>query len=98
MRKGDRLEKDFSVSLLKQKYHPVLISPLVLRSKNAGQIDAAGLQRINHQWVLTLFELKYSQFPGRYQYLRLLRSQDYLSKILEMSVKLEVKFCQKDEP
>lgn len=97
MRKGDKLEKDFT-GLLHQKNHPVLISSLLLRSHNAGQIDAASLVKRAGEWTLFLYELKSSQVPSWSQRQRLLRSQDYLSKVLEMGVKLEVKFCQKDEP
>ncbi len=97
MRKGDKFEKDFS-KLLHQKHHPVLISSLLLRSHNAGQIDAAILIKRNNEWILSLYELKSSRAPSWSQRSRLLRAQDYLSKVLEMGVKLEVKFCQKDEP
>jgi hypothetical protein len=97
MRKGDKLERDFSVQI-HQSHFPVLISSLLLRSINAGQIDIAGLSKRKNEWVLHLFEMKFSKSPGRLQWQRLLRSQDYLSKVLEIGVKLEVKFCQKDEP
>ena len=97
MRKGDRLEKSLSV-LIHKTYLPVLISSKVLRSLNAGQIDLAGLSKNNKSWVLNLFEVKSSRYPSKQQWIRLLRSQEYLSKILEIDTKLEVKFCQKDEP
>lgn len=97
MRKGDKLEKDFSVDL-HRTYLPVLISSQLLRSFNAGQIDVAGLKKINQSWVLSLFEVKSSQYPPAHQWRRLLRAQDYLSRVLEISTLLEVKFCQKDEP
>ena len=51
MRKGDKLEKDFSSSIHK-KCHPVLISSLLLRSLNAGQIDVAGLNKKNGEWLI----------------------------------------------
>ncbi|MDD4976561.1 MAG: hypothetical protein PHY93_19550 [Bacteriovorax sp.] len=97
MRKGDKLEKDFSATLHKS-YLPVLVSSKILRSLNAGQIDMAGLSKKNQSWVLSLFEVKSSQYPSAYQWRRLLRAQDYLSRVLEIDTKLEVKFCQKDEP
>lgn len=97
MRKGDKFEQDYSAKT-HRVYLPVLISSQILRSLNAGQIDVAGLSKNNQTWVLRLFELKYSQYPGKAQWKRLLLAQDYLSKILEVETKLEVKFCQKDEP
>ena len=97
LKKGDKLEKEYS-SLLHSSYLPVLISSLVLRSINAGQIDVAGLSKINKAWVLSLFEVKSSQYPSVHQWRRLLKAQDYLSRVLEISTLLEVKFCQKDDP
>lgn len=96
MRKGDRLEKDFS-TLIHRNDCPVLISSALLRSLNAGQIDVATLKKSSHGPVLCLYECKSSPMLSACQRKRLLRAQDYLSRVLEMSVKLEVKFCQKDE-
>ena len=96
MRKGNKLEKDFSSSI-HSSHLPVLISSLVLRSLNAGQVDVAGLVKVNQAWVLVLFEIKSSKFPPIKQWQRLLKSQDYLSRVLEIDTKLEVKFCQKDD-
>lgn len=97
MRKGDRFEKDFS--LLAHRIHlPVLISSQILRSLNAGQVDVAGLSRKNKLWVLCLFEVKAKHYPSAIQWRRLRRAQDYLSKVLDIETKLEVKFCQKAEP
>ena len=96
MRKGNKLEKDFSRTI-HTSHLPVLISSSVLRSFNAGQIDIAGLLKKNQSWVLFLFEVKSSQFPSPQQWQRLLKSQDYLSRVLEIDTKLEVKFCQKDD-
>jgi hypothetical protein len=97
MRKGDKLEKDFS-AIIHNSYLPVLVSSQLLRSLSAGQIDVAGLTKKNQSWVLSLFEVKSSQYPTQIQWRRLLRAQDYLSRVLEIDTKLEVKFCQKDEP
>ncbi|MDO9184165.1 MAG: hypothetical protein Q7U04_17255 [Bacteriovorax sp.] len=97
MRSGDKHEKDFSVYVHKN-YLPVLVSSVLLRSLDAGQVDVAGLLKVNQSWVLSIFEVKSSQFPSSLQWRRLRKSQDYLSKILDISTKLEVKFCQKDQP
>ena len=97
MRKGDKFEKDYSLEA--HRIHlPVLVSSQILRSLNAGQIDVAGLSRRNKSWVLYLFELKFRQYPSASQWHRLRRAQDYLSRVLEIETKLEVKFCQKAEP
>lgn len=97
MRKGERFEKEFSL-ITHQSLLPVLISSQILRSINAGQVDVAGLSKKNHSWVLSLFELKFKQYPSKFQWRRLMLAQDYLSRVLEIDTKLEVKFCQKDEP
>jgi hypothetical protein len=97
MKNGDQFEKEFSLKA-HQHHIPVLLSSQILRSFSAGQIDVAGLSRIDQTWVLHLYELKSKHYPTRKQWCRLQRSQDYLSKVLDMRVKLEVKFCQKAEP
>lgn len=97
MLKGSEFERSFS-QLAHQGHVPVLISSQILRSINAGQIDVARLTRKNQSWVLDLFEVKSRQHPSVWQWRRLLRSQDYLSKVLEMETNLKVKFCQKAEP
>ena len=97
MRKGDKLEKEFS-SIIHESYLPVLISSQILRSIDTGQVDVAGLSKKNQSWVLSIFEVKSSQYPSPKQWRRLLRAQDYLSRVLEIDTLLEVKFCQKDQP
>ncbi len=98
MQKGDMHESKTS-----HIYHragvPALISSLVLRSKNLGQIDIAYLKRNkNKSWVLVIIETKSSVYPSHFQMKRLRGTQDYLSRLLEMESKLEVKFCQKCDP
>ena len=97
MRKGDRLEQDYSKTI-HQDGIPVLVSSLLLRSNEAGQVDLAKLSKNKKSWVLSLYEVKYSQNPSRSQLVRLWRAQDYLSRVLDLETKLEVKFCQKDQP
>jgi hypothetical protein len=100
MKKGDMLESELSVVFHQNiRCVPALISSLVLRSQNLGQIDIAFLEKNNKKkWVLKIIETKFSQFPCRMQLMRLKRSQDYLSKVLDVESKLEVKFCQKADP
>ncbi len=97
MRKGDKAEQDISFRF-HQGFTPVLVSSLILRSVHAGQIDVAYLFKINGRWLLHLCEVKFKTMPSKVQIQRLLRSQDYLSRVLAMETKLEVKFCQKEQP
>jgi hypothetical protein len=62
MRKGDKLERDFSKTI-HQMNCPVLISSLLLRSVNAGQIDIACLKKKKKEWMLFLYETKFSMEP-----------------------------------
>jgi hypothetical protein len=98
MKKGDIGESNFSRKLHEQ-YTPFLISSNLLRSLNLGQIDIAYLNKksshLKKTWVLHLIEVKTNHFPSSFQYKRLIRTQEYLSKVLEIESKLEVKFCQK---
>lgn len=101
MKKGDIAESDFSREFHKQ-YVPFLISSSLLRSMNLGQIDIAYVKKIvqgsscsQRPWRLYLIEVKSSHYPVRSQMTRLLKTQEYLSRVLEIESKLEVKFCQK---
>ena len=98
MQKGDIAESSHS-KIFHQKGVPFLVSSLVLRSQNLGQIDIAILEK-NHKnaWVLKVIETKSSLYPAARQIFRLRKTQDYLSRVLEIESKLEVKFCQKDGP
>ena len=95
MKKGDILESSKS-QFFHQKGVPTLVSSLLLRSQNLGQIDIAYLEKkANKSWVLRIIESKSSMYPSHIQMMRLRKTQDYLSKVLDMESKLEVKFCQK---
>lgn len=98
MKKGDIGESEYSRKF-HEKYTPFLISSTLLRSLNLGQIDIAYLKKkssnLKKTWVLHLVEVKTNHYPSPFQYKRLLGSQEYLSKVLEIESKLEVKFCQK---
>lgn len=95
MRKGDILEAEFS-EYFHRKGVPTLVSSMVLRSLNLGQIDIAYLEKsAQKKWVLRIIETKFSIYPSRVQMMRLRGTQDYLGRLLEVESKLEVKFCQK---
>lgn len=101
MQKGDMLEASASKYFHKTCV-PALVSSLVLRSKNLGQIDVAYLEKSylkdkKTPWVLKIVETKSSVYPSRGQMMRLRKTQDYLSRVLEMAAILEVKFCKKDD-
>jgi len=95
--RGNNFEKEFSRSF-HSTHCPVLISSLLLRSHQAGQVDMAGLKKKPNGWFLILYELKSGTHPSRQQWVRLRRAQDYLGQILEIESKLEVKFCKNAEP
>ena len=96
MKKGEIGESKFSL-LFHRENIPALFSSQLLRSLNLGQIDVAYLKKNSKKtWVLYLIEVKSTSYPAPFQHKRLLKTQEYLSKVLEIGVKLEVKFCQKD--
>lgn len=98
MQKGDIAESRGSLHF-HHKGVPVLVSALLLRSQNLGQIDIAILEKnFQKAWVLKIIETKSSIYPGKLQLFRLRKTQDYLSRVLDMESKLEVKFCQKADP
>lgn len=94
--KGEKWE------ILQTRYYhslgtPFLVSPLVLRSHGLGQIDVAYIEKKNSAWQLRIIEVKTKTVPSKSQWLRLLKSQNYLSKVLEVESKLKVKFCKNEQ-
>jgi wyosine [tRNA(Phe)-imidazoG37] synthetase (radical SAM superfamily) len=76
---------------------PCLISSLVLRSHGLGQIDVAYLKKQHSKWQLHIIEVKTKTIPGKSQWRRLLKAQNYLSKVLEVESNLKVKFCKNEQ-
>lgn len=71
---------------------PLLVSSLVLRSRDLGQIDLARIRKDKSDWLLEIGEVKSSQV-GQEQFLRgqkqrLLNSQKFLSGIFGFRSKL----------
>ncbi len=98
MNKGEKFEM-FISQIMHKKFLPVIISSKMLRSMDLGQVDVAILKKIlpsRSQSVLILIECKCTYYPTKKQILRLKRTQDYLSRVLGIETKFEVKFCQKD--
>lgn len=91
MNKGYEFEKR-STEKISTDEIPFLISSLLLREKNLGQIDLATYQKKKR---IKIFELKYSKYPSYLQLTRLRKTQDYLSQILEVEVDLKISLCKK---
>lgn len=94
MRTGDWNELQWSL-FYHQKHIPFLISSKLLRAVGAGQIDVAFIEK-QRNWRASLIEIKNKSHPTAKQWQRLRKSQEYLSRILEIETILKVKFCQKD--
>lgn len=82
-REGAWLELKYS-QFFHHDHIPCLISPLVLRDMNMGQIDLAFLTKKNGKFVINIAEIKRSMFPSKKQLLRLKRSVSFLADVLEM--------------
>jgi hypothetical protein len=92
MRKGEWFEAEFSKKI---EGIPFLISPKLLRSFGLGQVDCATLVKNKSKKEIILYELKYKVYPSRSQLFRLKKTQDFLSRQLDIYIKLEIKFCQR---
>lgn len=92
MNKGKYYEKVQSKKLNFNQI-PFLISPLLLRNKNLGQVDTA-FYSINKK-IIEIREVKSKASPGHNQMKRLIKTQGYLSEILELQVDMKIIFCQK---
>jgi hypothetical protein len=70
---------------------PLLVSPVVLRSRGLGQIDLARLIKRDHQWVVELAEVKSSQLGKEVMLLnqkqRLWGSGNFLSALFGAEVR-----------
>lgn len=76
---------------------PCLVSSVVLRSRELGQVDVAYLQKKDTSWQLQIIEVKSKIHPSPKQMKRLLKAQDFLARILEMETHLKVNFCKNDQ-
>ncbi|MCB9093743.1 MAG: hypothetical protein H6621_01635 [Halobacteriovoraceae bacterium] len=89
--KGLEYEKQCSVTIHSLGI-PVLISPVVLRKRGAGQIDLAIYQSENQKIIV--YEVKHEDAWGlsRGQYKRLKKSVDWIAQILQVQVGLRFRF------
>jgi hypothetical protein len=78
--RGEEWEREFSL-----KFHqlglPLLVSPLVLRSRGAGQIDLARLEKRKGQWWIKMVETKTHPLISSLQRRRLRKSAQFLSAL-----------------
>ena len=82
--KAQAFEKEISL-ILHQRYHPVLISPLLLRSFGCGQVDISFIQ----DKCLVIGELKSGKsLLSQIQKHRLKKTQQLLSLILDVDTRM----------
>ena len=76
---------------------PCLVSSVILRSRDLGQIDVAYLQKKGMNWQLQIIEVKSKIYPSSKQMRRLVKAQDFLARVLEMETHLKVNFCKNEQ-
>ena len=76
---------------------PCLVSSVILRSRDLGQIDVAYLQKKDTNWQLQIIEVKSKFHPSSKQMRRLVKAQDFLARVLEMETHLKVNFCKNEQ-
>lgn len=71
---------------------PLLISPLLLRGRDLGQIDLARMKKTKGGWIIEVGEVKSSQVGAegmeRFQKQRIFSSQRFLSGIFGVASRL----------
>jgi len=90
--KGNLLEQKLSVEF-HQNSIPLLISPLLLRSRGLGQVDLARFKK-NTEMIIELCEVKSSktgEFAMRGQHLRLRKTGVFLGIIFGLKIKFIIK-------
>ncbi len=86
--KGQKEELNYSLKVHGSDL-PLLLSPLILRERGAGQVDLAVLKK-SQDWQVILYEIKSSGFITRGQYERLRKTASFVSKIFEASTSIRV--------
>lgn len=81
--KGDDFEKSMS-ELLHSNRLPLLVSPMVLRSRGLGQVDVATISKKN----IIVWELKSSLRLGLNQRDRIRAAASFLSQLFSKSVRV----------
>lgn len=93
LRNSSGLKQEISIS---KNFHgegiPLLISPLLLRNRNLGQIDVARMKKDNGGWLLEIAEVKSSEMGiaqmELFQKKRLYSSQHFLAGLFGCRTKL----------
>ncbi len=95
MNKGISYEREFSKSFHSNDV-PFLISSKLLRKYHLGQIDIAKVELDKNKKIhkICLIELKYSKAPSNLQLIRLSKTRNYLSQLLDVETKFEIKLCK----
>ncbi len=88
-KKGEDFERKTSLSIHKDGI-PFLVSSLVLRERNCGQVDLSILKDDS----IYLFELKFGQILSEKQSSRLKRSAWLISSLLEKNVFIKLIFAK----
>ena len=91
---GFEFEKKMSFAL-HTAHTPVLLSSLLLRQINLGQVDICVMKSNLTSRFLVLYECKTQSSPSINQKMRLQKTAEYLSTVLGMSAKIEVIFAKK---
>lgn len=79
---GNGFEANISY-LFHQQGIPLLVDQAILRKRDAGQIDLARISKIQNSEVIEICEVKVNSDLSFKQKMRLRRSQEFLSLILE---------------
>uniref|UniRef100_UPI003715EFB9 hypothetical protein n=1 Tax=Halobacteriovorax sp. XZX-2 TaxID=3157721 RepID=UPI003715EFB9 len=82
--KGSSLELRKS-RLVHSESVPLLVCSTMLRRHGCGQVDIAGIYKLNGEFLIKLFEVKSSGFMSESQRLRLLNSAHFISSYFEIS-------------
>lgn len=93
---GHDFEKNMSL-IYHSDHTPVLLSSLLLRELKLCQIDISVLKKVSNSNCITLYECKRKSYPSKSQYKRLITTADYLSRVLDIGVKIEVIFAKSNK-
>jgi len=86
---GNKLEKKLSLSLhLSNNSIPLLISPIILRKRNCGQVDLAVIKRSKKGLLGFIFEVKRGQRVSFEQKRRLENSLILLQGLISCPIEL----------
>jgi hypothetical protein len=88
LQKGKYLEKELSGKLVGDNRLVFLVSPILLRERNCGQVDLAYFSKAS-EWLLTLVEVKNGGIMSQKQRERLRKSADFLGPLFDVNVRMK---------